>query len=163
MFIRILFALVVGISLVVLLFPDIRNWLITLISNEGFSGIRDAGFNRKVAFESRQILDRIGKEPLPRQPVFTNDPKMGNARRDMSRLPSTEGSGFSLPLSYINYKVPDFQDGYDVAVMNAPRASEIHHAPRSDAFHLYYQTLHDTLENPRGNGYLVSGTAALLQ
>jgi hypothetical protein len=163
MFIRILFALVVGISLVVLLFPDIRNWLITLISNEGFSGVRDAGFNRKVAFESRQILDRIGKEPLPRQPVFTNDPKMGNARRDMSRLPSTEGSGFSLPLSYINYKVPDFQDGYDVAVMNAPRASEIHHAPRSDAFHLYYQTLHDTLENPRGNGYLVSGTAPLLQ
>ena len=161
MFIRIIVALFIGSVLTILLFPDIRNTLHKLVTNEAFSGVRDAGFNRKVAFESRQILDRIGKEPLPRQPVFTNDPKMGNARRDMSKLPSTEGSGFSLPLSYINYKVPDFQDGYDIAVMNAPRAAEIHHAPRSDAFHLYYQTLHDTLENPRGDGYIVSGTGQL--
>jgi hypothetical protein len=161
MILRLIFALLVGIVLTILLFPDIRTIVLSFVKNEPFSGVRDAGFNRKVAFESRQILDRIGKEPLSRQPVFTNDPKMGNARRDMSKIPSTEGSGFSLPLSYTNYKVPDFQDGYDVAVMNAPRASEVHHAPRSDAFHLYYQTLHDTLENPRGNGYLVSGSAPL--
>jgi|AntAceMinimDraft_12_1070368.scaffolds.fasta_scaffold61581_2 hypothetical protein len=150
---RILLAIIAGGILALILFPDIRN--------EAFTGIRDSGFNRRVAFESRQILDRVGKEPLPRQPVFTDDPKMGNARRDMSRLPSTEGSGFSLPVSYTHYKVPDFKDGYDIALMNAPRASETYHTPRSDAFHLYYQTLHDTLDNPRENGYIVSGTAPL--
>lgn len=140
---RVLFAITIGLLMVLLLFPDIRKLIYT---TEPFTGVRDSGFNRKVAFESRQILDRIGKEPLPRQPVFTNDPRMGNARRDLSRMPSTEGNGFSLPRAYNNYKVPDFRDGYDMAVMNAPRASEMHHEPRSDAFHLYYQTLHNTLD-----------------
>lgn len=117
-----------------------------MLSVEPFSGIPDSGFNRRTAFESRQILEKLGKEPLYRQPLYTNDPNMGNARRDLSKLPSIEGSGFSLPTEHTFYKVPDFKDGFEVANMNAPRSSEMYHSPRSDAFHLYYQTLHNTLD-----------------
>lgn len=158
---RILIGGVIGILLLLVLFPDIRTYI--LRSTEGFvgTGIRDSGFNRRVAFETRQVLERVGKEPLPRQPMFTDDPRMGNARRDLSRMPSTEGSGFSLPEAYTHYQVPDFRDGYDIAIMNAPRAAETYHAPRSDAFHLYYQTLHNTLDNTHPDGYIVAGAAPL--
>ena len=143
MLFRLIAALIVGIILVCFIFPDAIK---SILNVENFTGIPDAGFNRRGAFPGRNILSKVGKDPLPRQPTYTDDPRMGNARRDLSKLPSTEGSGFSLPRAYSNYRTPNYQDGYDVAVMDAPRASETYHSPRSDAFHLYYRNLHDTLD-----------------
>lgn len=135
MILRVLFALCIGIGLTLVLFPDIRKWIYTLVTNESFT-----------VPDGRKLLEVVGKEPIPKYPVYTNDPRMGNARRDTSKLPSIYGNGFSLPASYNKYEVPDYKDGFIIPQMNAPRASEMHHSPRSDAFHMYYQSLYDTLD-----------------
>jgi hypothetical protein len=145
---RLLVIASVALLVAVIFVPKIRSELSKMLGlqKEGFSGVPDAGFNRRTVNEGRMILEKVGKEPLPRQPTYLDDPKMGNARRDLSRLPSIENGGFSLPDSYYFYTPPNYQDGFELPVMNAPRASESYHAPRSDAFHLYYQTLHNTLD-----------------
>jgi hypothetical protein len=144
---RVLVIASVAVLVAVIFIPRVRMDLSKLLGlYEPFSGIPDAGFNRRTVNEGRMILEKVGKEPLPRQPTYLDDPKMGNARRDLSKLPSTENGGFSLPDSYYFYTPPDYHTQFELPVMNAPRASETYHAPRSDAFHLYYQTLHNTLD-----------------
>jgi hypothetical protein len=138
---------IVVLTILVIFVPTIRRSVTDLLGiKEPFTGVPDAGFNRRTVNEGRMILEKVGKEPLPRQPTYLDDPRMGNARRDLSRLPSTENGGFSLPDAYYFYTPPDYHGEFELPVMNAPRASESYHAPRSDAFHLYYQTLHNTLD-----------------
>lgn len=138
---------IVALIVAVIFVPNVRQELSKLLGiKEAFTGVPDSGFNRRTVNEGRMILEKVGKEPLPRQPTYLDDPRMGNARRDLSRLPSTENGGFSLPDAYYFYTPPDYHTQFQLPVMNAPRASESYHAPRSDAFHLYYQTLHNTLD-----------------
>ena len=150
MLLNILIVIIITTVILVIFSPKIRLEIQNVLGiksvNEGFLGIVDTGFNRRGANGGRMILEVVGKEPLNRQPTYSEDPEIGNARRDLSRIPSVLDGGFALPRNYNSYKVPDYRDGFELPVMNAPRASEYYHTPRSDAYHIYYQALHDTLE-----------------
>lgn len=126
----ILVLLGIGIGMVYILFSKrISEWL----KIEGFE-------------TANPILKVVGKETISPHTVYTNDYDSGNAKRYLSRLPSVQNGGFSIPDDYTFYKPPDYRDGYEIAVMDAPRTADINRGSMNDPVHLYYQKLYGKLD-----------------
>jgi hypothetical protein len=98
------------------------------------------GFN-----PAKNILKVVGKEPLSPNTLYINDYDTGNAKRYTSSLPSVINGGFSMPDSYYFYPVPDYKQGYELAVMDSPRSSEYNRGSHNDAVQIYYQNLYGTM------------------
>jgi hypothetical protein len=96
---------------------------------------------------SNGILKVVGKEPLPPNTLYLNDYDMGNAKRYTSALPSIINGGFSMPDSYYFYPVPDYHRGYELAVMDSPRASEFNRGSHNDVVPIYFQKLYGKMES----------------
>lgn len=93
------------------------------------------------------LLKTVGKESLHPNTLYLNDYDSGNAKRYLSKLPSVRNGGFSVPDEYIFHPVPDYKQGYELAIKDEPRASEFNRGSHNDPVHLYFQKLYGTLEN----------------
>jgi hypothetical protein len=110
-------------------------YIIQMFSNEGFQVGRSS------------LLKTVGKESLNPNTLYLNDYDSGNAKRYLSKLPSVRNGGFSVPDEYTFHPVPDYTQGYELAIKDEPRASEFNRGSHNDPVHLYYQKLYGTLEN----------------
>lgn len=103
---------------------------------------------KKEGFKSTQnILRTVGKEAISPHTLYLNDYDSGNAKRYMSRLPSVVNGGFGIPDAYTFHPVPNYVDGYEMALKDEPRSSEFNRGSHNDPVHLYFQNLYGTLEN----------------
>lgn len=109
--------------------------IIRMFSREGF-----------IAGDSK-LLHAVGKEAINPYTLYLNDYDSGNAKRYLSRLPSIRNGGFSVPDEYTFHPVPDYLQGYELAIKDEPRASEFNRGSHNDPVHLYFQKLYGTLEN----------------